>query len=1011
MLKTFINDVDRSAYLMEGSLTIVDQVQNKANTASFRLNPGVGGSPSENQEVKFFDTVKVVNALPASTLWGCWRMDEGSGSTLLDTSGNGHEGTIVGGGYVSGNRGYGVELDGATERVNFSGIASLPTAAITVSVWVKHSAFVDSDRIIWNDYSYGGTGTWILYSDTFGNWVWGIEAAGAVQKLVVGAHGFDTSGWHHLCGTYDGTTQRFYVDGVEVGTPLTHTTTLAHGGTYFRMSHDAYGSLSAKVDEARIYSTALTAAQVKLLYAMSELSVEDNLASGLSILDYGKYRAGESFYLDVGGASEERVTTYAVTEGDTGEVNIALTSIPRNNHSADEDAGKIVFAGTLTYVKQSNPKLLTDVEYQCSATDFTKIFDRKLINDSWAGVGARYIFNDALNTTINYNKELDDMDYADNAAVQAEWIESGDGNNPTVDTSDYIQGTSSVLFGWTNSTGTASFAGTPVSTDCHDLTGANSGAPTKGNVTLWYKRTTAVGISKIKIRVGSSSGNYTEVSFIPELDTERHFISLKLTDGTETGTPDWTAVDYLAIVIAETTSSSIQIDDVRMTADGSFTMYNFEETLTFDDARASFKKPTVFLDRLMDSFGWYWQIDYERDIHAYDRETNAAPFDVTDTSDNFDNLEVDVDAAQLKNRQVVRGGTKTSDSVYTQVVQGDGAVREWIMKNLFVNLEVWLNDGTSTDTMEATTTSTTVKATAHGLADGDYIINTSRGNAVRKITYVDANTFTVEAVTSQASGDTFTKFATQKTVGVENLDDETLNDYMYNYNEKSVRASEQTATLTSASWLLFIYNEVIPIRVQVSDPTSIAAMKALIGGDGVFDGAPISDTSLTSSQAARDRAQAEVDAYSNPIVKVSFQTDHEGLASGQIMNVTDTNKGIDDGYVIQKVKTTYDALDFPTFDVECASSLFGIIEYFQKLSQAIEERAIDENEVIDQIIDDAATITVGDVNTLHASEEASESATITVTPSDTATDRSMTTSPYLWQPDASDARWNLAQWG
>ena len=995
---------------MEGSLTVSDQIQNKANTASFRLNPGVYTAPSENQEVKFFDTVKIVTALPVSTLWGCWHMDEGSGSTLFDASGNGRDATITGAAFTTGERGYGLDIDGATDRVDFSGIASLPTAAITVSVWVKHTSYVDSDRIIWNDYSFGGTGTWAIYSDIYGNWVWAIEAGGAVQKLVTGSHNFDTDGWHHLCGTYDGTTQRFYIDGVSVGTPLTHATTLAHGGTYFRMSHTPWGSLYAKVDETRIYSTALTAAQVKLLYSMSELSVADELSSGLSILDYGKYRANESFYLDVGGADEERVTTYAVTEGEAGEVNIALTATPKSDHSVDEDAGKIIFGGTLTYVKQSNPKKLTDVEYQITATDYTKIFDKKLINDSWVSVDAQYIVNDALNTTINYNKELDDMDYADNAAVQAEWIESGDGNNPTVDTADFVQGTSSVQFSWTYAAGTATFSATPASSDYSDLTGASSGAPAEGNVSFWYKRTTATGIANIKIRVGSDSSNYTEMTFIPEADTDRHFISLTLSGGTETGTPVWTALDYLAIRITETTSSSIQIDDVRMTADGSFTMYNFESTTVFDDARAGFKKPTVFLDRLMDAVSWYWHIDYERDIHAYDRETNSAPFSITDTSNNFDKSIVDVDTAQLKNRQVVRGGTKDSDSVYTQVVQGDGVVREWILKNLFVNLEIWLNDGSSTDTMEATTTSTTVKATAHGLVDGDYIINTSRSNAVRKITYVDANTFTVEAVTAQASGDVFSRFSTEKTVGIENINDEASYDYMYNYSEKSVRSSEQTVTLTATSWLLFIYNEVIPIRVQVSDPVSITAMKAIMGGDGIFDGAVITDTSLKSSQAAHDRAQAEVDAYSNPIVKVSFQTDYEGLESGQLISITDTNKGIAAEYIIQKVRIQYDDRDFPTFDVDCASSLFGIIEYFQKLSQAIEEQNVDENEVIDQIVDEVATITVGESNSIGATEESSESATITVTPSDTASDRSMTTTPYLWQPDASDSRWNLAQW-
>lgn len=81
------------------------------------------------------------------------------------------------------------------------------------------------------------------------------------------------------------------------------------------------------------------------------------------------------------------------------------------------------------------------------------------------------------------------------------------------------------------------------------------------------------------------------------------------------------------------------------------------------------------------------------------------------------------------------------------------------MKTTFKNLTVKLNDGTSTDTMEATTTTTTIKATAHGLTVGQYIVNRTRSNAVRVVlTVPDANTFTVAAVTSQASGDTFSLF-------------------------------------------------------------------------------------------------------------------------------------------------------------------------------------------------------------------------------------------------------------
>jgi hypothetical protein len=64
-----------------------------------------------------------------------------------------------------------------------------------------------------------------------------------------------------------------------------------------------------------------------------------------------------------------------------------------------------------------------------------------------------------------------------------------------------------------------------------------------------------------------------------------------------------------------------------------------------------------------------------------------------------------------------------------------------------------LKKGTD-DEAEAGTNTTTLIMSTHGLATGDVIINTTRSNAKRAVTWVDANTVTVTAVTDQQSGDT-----------------------------------------------------------------------------------------------------------------------------------------------------------------------------------------------------------------------------------------------------------------
>jgi hypothetical protein len=281
------------------------------------------------------------------------------------------------------------------------------------------------------------------------------------------------------------------------------------------------------------------------------------------------------------------------------------------------------------------------------------------------------------------------------------------------------------------------------------------------------------------------------------------------------------------------------------------------------------------------------------------------------------------------------------------------------------------------------------------------------------LTVSDPNTFTVLAVTSQTNGDTFSKFDTAATVGVEGLTDETTVDYLSNYNEKSVRAGSNTTTIVTGIFLRFEYNEVVPIRVQRTDNASIATLKSLIQTDGIFDGSVITDNSIDSSTMASERAQAELEQYSNPIVSGSFQTDQEGLRAGQIIRITDSNRAVNADYLIQAVKASSEGGEdgsYWIYDIEFASSLFGIIEFFQKLLATDAELQVEENEIVDQITAEEVTITIGEANAIVPDESASEAATVTVGESNVVTEF---TPPYQWEPSTGQpiaTKWNLFQW-
>lgn len=97
---------------------------------------------------------------------------------------------------------------------------------------------------------------------------------------------------------------------------------------------------------------------------------------------------------------------------------------------------------------------------------------------------------------------------------------------------------------------------------------------------------------------------------------------------------------------------------------------------------------------------------------------------------------------------------------------------------------------------EAGTSTTNIKVTAHGLANGDVIINSTRGNAERAVTVVDADNVTVEAVASQTSGDTiiFPKF--KKFYAGGRVKNPPINycPILSVYNTRSVQGRQSTAT-------------------------------------------------------------------------------------------------------------------------------------------------------------------------------------------------------------------------
>ncbi len=600
---------------------------------------------------------------------------------------------------------------------------------------------------------------------------------------------------------------------------------------------------------------------------------------------------GAEIWLGLGESTEEKVIIDSVNG-----INITLTANAVSSHSGGELMGIKKFGGAIINIGDYNNTLLRNLQYQITCVDYTKVFDKELINESYEDRTARYIINDFCNQFINKNQEIDEFDYENNTEIQAKWIESGDGNNPVIDDSDFKEKDMSGVFSWTNSGGTATFTYTLSSKNISSYTGVSSGTPTQGKLGIWLKALNYANITNIQIEIGSDSSNKATKQITPA-DNSWNFEALDLKDFTIVGTPDWTNTDYFVVVITETASSSIQLDGVRILEDEFFKHFPYvEDSTVFSNFNLARIKPIETMQRLADELAWYWYIDYNRNIRLFPQSKNIAPFSINETSNNFSGLSITHDTKRLINRQMIKGSDEVSDSVYSQVVEGNGVIKEWLMKNKFKNLVVSLDDNSSTDTTEAGTTTTNIKATSHGLITGNYIVNRSRSNAVRQIVKVDDDNFTVLAVTAQTSGDTFSKFI-EKNVGVEGINLDAGYDFMSNFNEKSIRNSEDELTLIAGEFLLFEYNEVVPILVQRKSATSIANMQSVLGySNGIFDGSPVTDRTIETRSEAIALAETYLNKYSNVIINAKFKTTYEGLESGQLIRIKDTtssNRNID----------------------------------------------------------------------------------------------------------------------
>ena len=137
--------------------------------------------------------------------------DEGTGTTVVDLSGNGNNGTIASAAWTTaGKYGNALVFNGTNAVVTINDSASLKlTAAMTLEAWVNPSAGSSA----WRDVIYKGNDNYYLEGSSSSGGViavGGTFAAGASATLY-GSAALPTNVWSHIAATYDGAALRLYL--------------------------------------------------------------------------------------------------------------------------------------------------------------------------------------------------------------------------------------------------------------------------------------------------------------------------------------------------------------------------------------------------------------------------------------------------------------------------------------------------------------------------------------------------------------------------------------------------------------------------------------------------------------------------------------------------------------------------------------------------------------------------------------------------------------------------------
>ena len=201
-----------------------------------------------------------------SGLVAAYNFEEISGTTVVDASGRGNHGALDGAARTSAGRfGKALSFDGIDDWVTIKDTSSIDlSTGITLEAWVYPTDNMSGWRSVLVKETPPDHASYYLYANSDTDQPATGVRIGSDQNLQGGPWLIPNT-WVHLAGTYDGTTQRLYVNGTEVvnrphSGPIELSTGVLRLGGNSIWGDEFFKGL---IDEVRIYNRALSAGGIQ----------------------------------------------------------------------------------------------------------------------------------------------------------------------------------------------------------------------------------------------------------------------------------------------------------------------------------------------------------------------------------------------------------------------------------------------------------------------------------------------------------------------------------------------------------------------------------------------------------------------------------------------------------------------------------------------------------------------------------------------------------------------------